>query len=218
MIYIYDILLNFCDCDTIYDFYEWNQSDTIENIKRIKLVHVKRDILDTLLSYNAKVDSEFLLKIFKTCEVYTSKKVRIMDYCCLFSDGNRVLAVEFNNDGIPIYKSKLLIDEEEEIAVLASNLELYPLNLKRGEKILENRFFTRNEIVIRKYLMREIDECYHKKNYEKLRYLYEEYFEDESSSYQKMYHELISSMKDDLNQKHFNIYQLLRLTVKKKQV
>lgn len=218
MIYIYDILLNFCDCGEIYDFYEWSQNDSIENIKRVKLVHVDRTLLDELIYYDGKIEEEFLLKIYRTCEVYTNRKVKIIDYCCLFSDGERVLAIEFNKDGKPIYKSKLLIDEEEEIALLATNLEPFALSFHKTAKILENRFFTRNEIIIRKFLMREIKDCYYKKNYGKLRFLYEEYFEEENSSYQKMMQLLLNSMKNNLDSKHLNIYQLLKLASKKKQV
>lgn len=218
MIYIYDILLNFCDCEELYDFYEWNQNDSIENIKRIKLVHIDRNLLDDLMYYDGVVEENFLLKIYRTCEVYMNRKVKIMDYCCLFSDGERVLAIEFDHMGKPIYKSKLLIDEEEEIALLATNLEFFPLGFTKKEKILENRFFTRNEIIIRKFLMREIKDCYHKKNYGKLRFLYEEYFEEESSSYQKMMQLLLNSMKNSLDSKHLNIYELLKLASKKKQV
>lgn len=218
MIYIYDILLNFCDCCELYDFYEWNQNDSIENIKRIKLVHIDRNLLDELIYYNGKIEDGFLVKIYRTCEVYTNRKVKIMDYCCLFSDGERVLAVEFDSTGKPIYKSKLLIDEEEEIALLATNLEYFPLSFTKAEKVLENRFFTRNEIIIRKFLMREIKDCYNRKNYGKLRFLYEEYFEEENSSYQKMMQSLLNSMKNSLDYKHINIYQLLKLAGKKKQV
>lgn len=218
MIYIYDILLNFCDCDELYDFYEWNQNDGIENIKRIKLVHVDRMLLDDLLYYDGLIDHNFLLKVYRTCEVYTNRKVKILDYCCLFSDGERVLAIEFNEEGRPIYKSKLLIDEEEEIAILANNLEYFPIVFNKKEKVLQNRFFTRNEIVIRNYLMKEIEECYRKKNYGKLRFLYEEYFEEEDSSYPKMMQALLDSMKNSLDSKHMNIYQILKLSNKKKQV
>lgn len=218
MIYIYDILLNFCDCDMIYDFYEWNQNDAIENIKRIKLVHVDRKMLDKLLYYDGKIDSNFLIKIYRTCEVYTSKKVKIMDYCSLFSDGDRVIAIEFNKEGKPIYKSKLLIDEEEEIAILASNLEKFDLEYETFDRILENRFFTRNEVLIRKYLIKEIEECYDKKNYNKLKFLYQEYFDSEELSYSKMKEELIDSMKLVVDEKHINLYQLLKTTNKKKQV
>lgn len=218
MIYIYDILLNFCDCGELYDFYEWNQNDSIENIKRVKLVHIDRNLLDDLIYYDGKIEEEFLLKIYRTCEVYTNRKVKIMDYCCLFSDGERVLAIEFDCTGKPIYKSKLLIDEEEEIALLATNLEPLALSFHKTEKILENRFFTRNEIIIRKFLMREVKDCYYKKNYGKLRFLYEEYFEEENSSYQKMMQLLLNSMKNSIDSKHLNIYQLLKLASKKKQV
>lgn len=218
MIYIYDILLNFCDCEEIYDFYEWNQNDVIENIKRIKLIRVDKDIFDYLLNYDGNIDSEFLLKLYRTCEVYTNRKVKILDYCGLFSDGERVLAVEFSESGKPLYKSKLLIDEEEEIAILASNLECFPITYTKKDKILKNRFFTRNEIVIRNYLIKEIEECYNKKNYGKLRFLYEEYFEKESNSYHKMLQALLDSMKNCLDSKHIDIYQMLKLANKKKQV
>lgn len=218
MIYIYDILLNFCDCNLIYDFYEWNANDTIENIKRIKLVHVSNEEYDKLLYYDGTVDSNFLIKIYRTCEVYTSKKIKVLDYCILFSDGSRAMAVEFNNKGRPIYKSKLLIDEEEEIAVLASNLEKYSFSYQITEKILNNRYFTRNEILIHKYLYNEIAECYNKKNYDKLRFLYEEYFEKEEDSLTKMYQDLLNSMKNTIDDKHLDIYRILKLSNKKKQV
>lgn len=217
MIYIYDILLNFCDCDLIYDFYEWNQSDNIENIKRIKLVYIDRSTFDNLLNYDGVIDDNFLLKIYRTCEVYTTKKVKIMDYVCLFSDGDRVIAIEFDKVGKPIYKSKLLIDEEEEIAILAGNLEKFTINFKLNQKVLEKRFFTRNEITIRKYLMKEIEESYNKKNYGKLKYLYQEYFDKNNNTYVKMKEELLDSMKLAIDEKHKNMYQLLKLT-KKKQV
>ena len=218
LIYIYDILLNFCDCDEVYDFYEWDINDKVENIKRIKLLHVDKNIFDNLLYYDGIIDKDFLIKIYRTCEVYTSKKVKILDYCSLFSDGERVMAIEFDSNGKPIFKSKLLLDEEEEIAILASNLETFTLNYKINYKTLKNRFFTRNEILIRKYLLKEIEECYKKKNYQKLHYLYVEYYDKETTSYQKMYNDLINSMKDSLNDKHYSIYKLLKLMYKKKQV
>ncbi len=202
----------------VYDFYEWQPNDTIENIKRIKLIHVERETFDHLLCYDGTIDCEFLLKIYRTCEVYTSKKVKIMDYCCLFSDGERALAIEFNQEGKPIYKSKLLIDEEEEIAVLASNLEFYTLDYQIKDKVLENRFFTRNEILIRKYLMKEVEDSYRKKNYGKLCFLYEEYFDKQSTSYKQMEKDLLDSMQTTIDQKHIGMYQLLKLTNKKKQV
>lgn len=218
MIYIYDILLNFCDCDVIYDFYEWNTNDNVENIKRIKLLYVERNLFDDLLYYDGIIDNDFLLKIYRTCEVYTSKKVKIVDYCCLFSDGDRVIAIEFDKKGKPIYKSKLLIDEEDEIAILASNLEITDIKFNKKEKVFQKRFFTRNEIIIRKFLIKEIEDSYNKKKYEKLCFLYEEYFEESIKDYKEMYNDLLDSMRISLDSKHKDMYQLLKLSNRKKQV
>jgi len=159
-----------------------------------------------------------LIKFYRTCEVYTSKKIKIIDYCCLFSDGERVIAIEFNKDGRSIYKSKLLIDEEEEIAVLASNLEKTTFDYEIYDKVLNTRFFTRNEMLIRKYLIREVEECYENKNYNKLKFLYQEYFDDDNVSYSNMKNNLLDSIKLTVDEKHKNLYQLLKVTNKKKQV
>ena len=218
MIYIYDILLNFCDNDLIYEFYEWSKEDNIENIKRIKLVHVNKNLFDELLECEGKIDSDFLIKLFRTCEIYSGKKVKIVDYCSLFSDGERVIAIEFNKEGNPIYKSKLLLDEEEEIAVLASNLELSDIKFNKNKKILKNRFYTRNEIIIRKFLLKEIENSYKYKKYDKLKYLYQEYYDKENESYKEMKNELINSIKTEIDDKHKELYQLLKLTYKNKQI
>lgn len=218
MIYIYDILLNFCDSNLIYDFYEWDNNDDIENIKRIKLLHIDRCVFDDLLNYDIKIDIDFLLKIYRTSEVYDKKSVRILDYSCLFSDGDRVIAIEFDKEGNSIYKSKLLLDEETEIALLASNLEVFNINYQKNNKILDNRFITRKEILIRNYLFKEIESAYHNKNYGKLKYLYQECFDKDNMSYSEIKKELINDIDSGINDKHKELYNLLKLTHKKKQV
>ncbi len=217
MIYIYDILLNFCDNDCIYDFYEWNNNDDIENIKRIKLVHISRDIYDDFLNRDICIDKDFLVSIYNTCEIYCDKRIKTLNYACLFSDGSRVVAIEFNKDGKSIYKSKLLLDEEDEIAILASNLELSVINYNRGNIIFEDRYYTRTELIIKKYLLLEITNAYKNKEYDKLKFLYQEYFDNMISSYKKMYLDLKNSL-DIIDDRHKDIYNLLKLVHKKKQV
>ncbi len=216
MIYIYDILLNFCDNDNIYDFYEWSNNDDIENMKKIKLVHISSSVYDDILNYNFIINKDFLLKIYNTCELY-SKKNSTVSYACLFSDGDRVLAVEFNKDGLSIYKSKLLLDEESEISVLASNLEIYDLKYKKKEKVLDNNFLTRKEVLIKRYLTKEIEDSYKFKKYDKLKYLYQEYFDKDNNSYKSMKEELIDSL-ISIDNKHKEICNLLKISNRKKQV
>ena len=216
MIYIYDILVNFCDNDLIYDFYEWNNSDNVENIKKIKLVRVDSNTFDDLLNYDCVLNSNFLLKIYRSCEVYEKKKAKVLDYAILISDTNRVIALELDKNGNIMYKSKLLMDEEEEIAMLANGLEKINIEYKRGKKVLKNRFFTRRELVIRNFLYKEIENSYKNKKYDKLKFLYQEYFDKKSYSYKSIKEELINSIKDKIDDKHKELFNLLKLT--KKQV
>ncbi|MBE6147703.1 MAG: DUF3603 family protein [Firmicutes bacterium] len=217
MIYIYDILLNFND-GLLYEFYEWSSNDDIENMKKIKLVKVDKRDFDCFSKCKVCIDSSFLLKIFKTCEVYTNKSVEVIDYCCLFSDGSRVLAIEFDKNGESICRSKLLLDEEEEISSLASNLEFTEISYRILNEEIKERFLTRKEIKVQNYLLNEIKDTYQKKNYNKLKFLYYECFENEISSYKLMYQRLTNSVLEQLDDVHIRLYDLLRLAYKKKQV
>lgn len=217
MIYIYDILLNFSD-GVLYEFYEWNTNDDIQNMKKIKMVKIDKQDFEQFLHYKIKISTDFLLKIFKSCEVYSNKGVETLDYCCLFSDGSRVLAIEFSKNGESICKSKLLLDEEEEIAYLASNLAFTPLEYTVVKEENSLRFLTRRELKMKKYLTAELQETFQSKNYHKLKFLYYEYYDEVVNSYQVMVDKLIHSMDNYLDDKHVALYQLLRLSHKKKQV
>ena len=212
MNYIYDILLNFKE--DLYDFFDWNYSDDIEHIRKIPVFRIDCHSFKQIKENIVKFDLDFLNKLLNKTEVFDHKKVKQVEYAFLLSNGLEVLAFKCDDKGISKYISKLLIDEDTEVIEVCERLSEEKINYKT----LKNRFFTRNEILIRKYLLKEIEECYKKKNYQKLHYLYVEYYDKEATSYQKMYNDLINSMKDSLNDKHYSIYKLLKLMYKKKQV
>lgn len=217
MVYIYDILVNFSD-SYLYDFYEWGLNDEIENLKKIGLFRISMETMDDLIDNKVQVTEEFLVKIFRTCEAYTKNSIQVIPYACLFSDGSRVLAVEWNSKGISECKSKLILEEEEDVleVVMDSSPYDFSYQIVRAEK--KRYFLTRKELKMKRYLISEINESYEDKKYEKLKFLYEEYFEKTGKDYQSMKNELIESMSDFLDAKHFSLYELLRLSHKKKQV
>ena len=217
MIYVYDILINFSD-NILYEFYEWNNNDVVENVKKIKLSKVEKEVFDDFLNNKVRVDKEFLLNLYKTCEVYTSRGIDILDYATLITDGVRVIAIEFNHHGISECKSKLLLEEENEILLLASNMEAEKIEYKIETKDNNIRFLTRKELKVKKYLDCEIKEAYRIKNYEKLKFLYYECFDEAESSYKTMKERFISSLQEDLTEEHLKLYNVLRNAIKKKQV
>ncbi|MCI8588221.1 MAG: DUF3603 family protein [Bacilli bacterium] len=217
MVYIYDILVNFND-SYLFDFFEWNMNDGIDNLKKVRLYRISSHSMDDLMKNQVCVDHSFLEEIFKTCEVYTKNSVRTFPYVCLFSDGIRVLAIEWSSDGVSSAKSKLILEEEEDVLEIVEDMKLYDLPYNVISLDLSRSFLTRKELKIRKYLKAEIEDAYHGGKYEKLKFLYGEYFEKEIDSYQRMEEELLASMEYFLDSKHVTLYELLRLSHKKKQV
>lgn len=208
MIYIYDILVNFND-NRIYDFYEWNEKDEILNIKKIKLFKIESNKLNDLINNKCIVENDLLNKIDNSCELYNKSKNKIFEYTCLLSDGNIVIAIKFTKNGLNSEISKLLLEEENEISILANNLETYDIKYEIIKKISnQDKFLTRNELSIHNYLLKEINECYDKKDFNKLKYLYQEYYDKDNNSNKDMYDELINSL-NNIDNKHKYIYNFL---------
>ena len=215
MIYIYDILLNWTDLHLIYDFYEWDKSDTIEHIKKIPLLKVNEESLSDFMHFKIQVTSEVLEKIENMTEVYKNKKISYLSHACILSDGVRVLGVEFDDNGNLIYHSRLLLDEEEDVLDLVSRLEFQDINYTKGEEISKRGFYTRKEEEKKNYLLSEFASTYEQKDIEKLHYLYQEYFDEDENDLKVMYEKLVNSF-DYFNPKHEKLYQLLQLSHTKK--
>ena len=211
MLYIYDILLNWTDLNIIYDFYEWEKSDTIDHVKKIPLIKVSEKVLSDFIHNEVKVSSKWLMEIENLTEIYHNKKVDILPYACIFSDGVRVLALEFNKKGQAIYHSRLLLDEEDDVVDLVSRLEFQNISYEKKKNLIDKGFYTRLEAEKKKYLLSELASTYRNKEVEKMAYLYREYFDKREEDFDLMYHKLVQSF-TLFNNSHEKLYQLLKLS------
>lgn len=75
MTYIYDVLLNFSDTERIVEFFEWNNNDSIDHIKRIPLIRISSKSLNDLINNNIVVEKEFLDKIKDLTLMYKKTKI-----------------------------------------------------------------------------------------------------------------------------------------------
>ena len=170
MKYIYDIMLNFDE--NFYDFFEWNDSDNIEYIKKIPAFKLSNKVLNELKN-NEVIINNFINIIKDKTEVYLNTTIDLIEYSCLFVSDNMVIAVEFNNEGKIIYKSDLLIDEALDVISVCDKLK----EIKLDYKILKKNtidFMTKEELKKYNFICREIEKLYLDNNIEKLRYLYYE--------------------------------------------
>lgn len=211
MLYVYDILLNWCDDPYIYDFYEWDTYDEIEHIKKIPLFRVTEKFFDNIINNKIKI-IDFVNKTFNHTELY-NKKIGKIKYANIFSDTKRSIAVEYDDNGVIISKSKMLLDEETETNELSEKLEIINLKYEIIKKYKVNVFETRKEKSIKRYLETEIKNCYSLKKYDKLRYMYCEYNNSSNKDIEEIYKELLNSL-NNIKGVHYKIYELLTLSLK----
>ena len=212
MCYVYDIVLNFNN--DLYEFYEWKKEDNLYHIKRINLIKVDsitfNNIYDNTVLFT---NNSFLLSIFNKCEYYTNRSIDTINYAFIITDSYRLLGIMLDSCGKVVKYSSFLLDEEEEILDVAGKLKEVKLNYKIIKKRNKNDFKTRQEINIINYIKKDLDSDYKKNNINKLKYLYYEYFNKQSDNIDLIYQELINELNKDINEKHYNLYNLIKLSL-----
>lgn len=216
MSYVYDIVLNFNN--DYYEFYEWKNNDIFYHIKKISLLLVDSKTYNDIYDNRVLFNKDFLLSIYNKCEYFTNRKTETIPYAFLITDSYRVMGINLNNSGKIIKYSSLLLDDEEEILDLCDKLGIIKLDYKIIKKNTKNDFITRNEKNIVKFIKKDLLNDYNKKNINKLKYLYYEYFNKQSDDINEIYEELSRELDKTINNKHYELYNLIKLSYSRKNV
>ena len=205
MNYYYDIVLNFQEKN--YMFYEWEEEDSIDIIKKIPIFQVNIKTFKDLINNEINVDLEFL----KSIENKTELKNKTLKYVVLFVSKNGAIALEFNNEGQSIYRSFLQVDDELGAIEMLFTLPVYKLNYTILKKISISKNL-RKEDNIKNFIKKEIDLLYNNKEIDKLKYLYNEWFLKDNDDIIKIYSEMNKKLQDKLSDREITIYNLIRLS------
>lgn len=216
MSYVYDIVLNFNN--DYYEFYEWKSNDILYHIKKISLLLIDSKTYNDIYDNRVLFNKDFLLSIYNKCEYYINRKTETIPYAFLITDSYRVMGIILNDNGKVIKYSSLLLDDEEEILDLCDKLGIVKLDYKIIKKNTKNDFITRSEKNIIKFIKKDLLNDYNKKNINKLKYLYYEYFNKQSDDINVIYEELTRELDKTINNKHYELYNLIKLSYGRKNV
>ncbi len=205
MNYYYDIVLNFQEDN--YMFYEWEEEDNIDIIKKIPIFQINLKTFKDLINNEIKVDTEFLDIINNKTEL----KNKTLKYVALFVSKNGAIALEFNEIGQSIYRSFLQVDDELGAIETIFTIPVYKLNYEITKKIIFNKNL-RKEDNIKIFIKKEIDFLYQNKEIDKLKYLYNEWFLKDNDDIIKIYKEMNKKLQDKLSDREIIIYNLIRLS------
>ena len=211
MNYIYDILLNFHE--TLYDFYDWNPSDNIINVRKIPLLKISSNQLKDIKENIVHFDDELYKRIENRTELFAGKDIKYIEYCCLFSDGSEVIAILIKNNNLQ--KSRLLVDEELEVLEVVTRLneEQITYQIIKKEKRIEYK--TRKEIDTEKMIRRHLKKLKEENALQQLRYLYYECFnekEEDISKILKRLDEALEKNTDSVMDKISQFFQLIHIS------
>ena len=216
MIYTYDILLNWTKGERLKEFYEWNLEDDLEHIKKMPIIRIRESLLKDLLTSKVKIDKTFLSKIKYKSESYFHNEIDVIDYAVIVTTEKKALALELDNEGNVMYKSSLLIDEEEEVLEIGEDLVVMDIPYEVITKNKKVSYLTRKEEEEKKFLIKEMKKIKQNKEESKLNYLYKEFFIDDVESFNDKLTILEKEISKDYNSFHHKLYNLLKLTTIKK--
>lgn len=193
MNYIYNIKVNLKD--ELINFYEWNNTDKIIKLNKVKIYVISYYDYNNVLSMNIKVRKEFL------------NNIKTDNYICLFTNTIDVVCVSFNKDGIISKISKLDIYEEREVLDELSYKSKTKLLYSKINKNNNYKLITRKEEQIIEKLLSYLNDS--KNDTELIDYLYYEWFHNNKSN--NKYNDLITEINSEYTEKHNKLYEIIEL-------
>lgn len=217
MNYIYDILVNFNEKE-VYDFYEWEKTDNIEHLRRIPIFKVNTNTLKDLKKNRVKISNDFLLRLKNKTEIFCNKLIQFIEYASIFTDGSDLVVTEFSKEGEQILKSSMLLDESLDALDESDFMNETSIEYEVIEKLNYDEFKTRNERKIFDYIKKELNILIKSKNYDKLKYLYFEWYNKKEKNINKIIEELNNILNLEFSSKHTKLFELIKFSNMKKQL
>ncbi len=212
MNYYYDIILNWNDL--AYAFFEWNETDYLELIKKIPLIKVKHKVFLDIINNIIKIDEEFLSTLKDKTLVSNKKNFEKIEYAALFTDTKSVIAIEFNESGLSISRSNLLVEDELNVLEVMYGLKETTFNYELIKGISKDNTL-RQIRDAKKLILLEINNLYENKDEDKLKYLYYEYKKEKVDNIDYIYESIKNDLNVDFNQDILKLYYIIKLSYHK---
>ena len=203
MNYYYDFIISLD-----YDYHYFYELEDPIIVKKIPIIRISHSNYIEILRTKFKVDKEFLSIINNKSKF---KKEIDSKYICIFTDNKNAFVVEFNNNGESINKSSLLLEDELNICELSYSNQVINLNyniFNREDISID----TIQSIRIKKYILLEIESCLNKKNYNKLKFIYLEWFNKMNNNIEDIVKDMHNKLNSFISDKEYEIYKLIKLS------
>ena len=112
----------------------------------------------------------------------------------------------------------MLLDEALDALDESDFMNEIPIEYEVIEKLNYDEFKTRNERKIFDYIKKELNVLIKSKNYDKLKYLYFEWYNKKEKNINKIIEELNNILNLEFSSKHTKLFELIKFSNMKKQL
>lgn len=184
MLYIHDVWVNWFESEensyNVCYFHEWRKEDKIDLLDRVPLLYIKEDLYHHVENNMHEVPKALLELIYKQAYMRRGQKKEVIDYACVITDGNEIIAFDTIGYSIPVRKSRLIPRQEEMVFDMIKNTK--PKKLPFKKELYEKKHhilsmapeyihgLTRRERQLKQLLMMSLDQLKTEGNVEELRY------------------------------------------------
>lgn len=201
MQYLHDVWVNWFEGEengyNVCPFHEWRKHDGIELIDQIPVVYIDPKLFIQIENDLTDLPKKMLIEIKNQTYLRKNQDRYPVEYACIVTDGNIVLAIDTMGYQIPIKKSRLIPRQERMALDLVTTLKKYQYRME--ERSMEKSYhilslppekmlgLTRRERHLKQLLMMVLDQLKQTENTEEVQYWLTEWMPHRYRSIRKMF-------------------------------
>ncbi|AXI08781.1 DUF3603 domain-containing protein [Oceanobacillus zhaokaii] len=184
MLYLHDVWVNWFEGEengyNVCHFHEWRKEDGIELLDQVPLLYITEVLFNYIENDMHDLPKSLLDAIYKRAYVRKGHERSVLDYACVVTDGNDILAIDTIGYEIPIRKSRLIPRQEQLVFDMIQKTK--PQAFRFDETNYQKEYhmlsmppelvfgLTRRERQLKQLLMIGLDQLRTTNNLEELRY------------------------------------------------
>jgi len=184
MLYMHDVWVNWFEGEengyNVCYFHEWRKDDGVELLDQVPLLYITEDLYDYIENDMHDLPRTLLDAIYKRAYMRKGHERTVIEYACVITDGNDIMAFDTIGYTIPIRKSRLIPRQEQIVfdMIKKTKPQSYKFDgsdYKKEYHILSMppeliHGLTRRERQLKQLLMIGLDQLKTTNNLEELRY------------------------------------------------
>ncbi|GAB3059927.1 DUF3603 family protein [Virgibacillus ainsalahensis] len=184
MLYLHDVWVNWFEGEengySVCHFHEWRKEDKIELLDQVPLLYITEALFNYIENDMHDLPKAMIDSIYRRAYSRKGQERSVLDYACVITDGNDIMAFDTVGYQIPIRKSRLIPRQEQIVFDMIKNAK--PQSFKFDGSEYEKEYhilsmapelvfgLTRRERQLKHLLMMGLDQLRTTNNLEELRY------------------------------------------------